>query len=86
MPAMPVPAITTTSHAMLRALGPCSKRSNVSGPGARKKTQIQIGQCATPVHLLVSFADAPLAGIFVTHCSGCRTAEDVAAAFAAQRQ
>jgi len=41
---MPVPMSTTPSHTAIRESKPRSKRSRVSGPGAMKKTKIQIGQ------------------------------------------
>ena len=41
---MPVPISTTLSHVSNRASKPLSNRSNVSGPGAMKNTNIQIGQ------------------------------------------
>jgi len=43
---MPVPTITIASHNSVRRSGPWANKSNVTGPGAMKKTQIQIGQCA----------------------------------------
>ncbi len=43
---MPVPTSTTVSHSAIRVSKPFAKRSKVSGPGAMKNTQIQIGQCA----------------------------------------
>ena len=44
---MPVPTSTTVSQSAIRLSKPCAKRSKVSGPGAMKNTQIQIGQCAS---------------------------------------
>ena len=35
---------TADSQANMRALNPCSNRVKVIGPGAMKKTKIQIGQ------------------------------------------
>src|ERR1700677_4777208 len=43
---MPVPSITRPSQINLRRSNPCSNSSNVDGPGARKKTKIQMGQWA----------------------------------------
>ena len=43
---MPVPISTTESHAAMRQSKPCSNKSKVKGPGAMKKTQIQMGQWA----------------------------------------
>jgi len=43
-PAMPVATTTIDSHVSNRASNPRSNKSNVSGPGAMKKTKIQIGQ------------------------------------------
>ena len=40
----PVPASTMPSQVTIRASNPRSNRSKVSGPGAMKKTKIQIGQ------------------------------------------
>src|ERR1035438_9608742 len=45
-PAMPVPTRTASNQAVLTRPNPWANRLNVSGPGARKKTQIQMGQCA----------------------------------------
>ena len=44
---MPVPTITAASQSAMRQSKPRSKRSNVNGPGAMKKTKIQMGQCAS---------------------------------------
>jgi hypothetical protein len=44
---MPVATSTTVSQSAMRASNPLSNRSNVSGPGAMKNTQIQMGQCAS---------------------------------------
>ncbi len=41
---MPVPTSTTASHREFAQLNPCANKLNVSGPGVRKKTQIQMGQ------------------------------------------
>ena len=46
-PATPVTSITTPSQAAMRPSKPLSNRSNVSGAGMMKPTQIQIGQCAS---------------------------------------
>ena len=46
-PATPVPISTIASHASMRGVGPCANRPKVIGPGAMKKTKIQIGQCAS---------------------------------------
>src|SRR5436190_21881249 len=43
-PAMPVPSRTVDSQRSICRLKPCSKSVNVIGPGAMKKTKIQIGQ------------------------------------------
>ena len=43
---MAVPTSTTPSQSTIQRLKPLSKRLNVIGPGAMKKTKIQIGQCA----------------------------------------
>ena len=43
---MPVAMSTADSQSAIRASNPLAKRSKVSGPGAMKNTQIQIGQCA----------------------------------------
>ena len=45
-PAIPVPISTALSHPAIRASKPFANKSKVSGPGSRKNTQIQIGQCA----------------------------------------
>jgi hypothetical protein len=41
---MPVPTSTVPSHSSMPGLKPFSKSRNVIGPGAMKKTKIQIGQ------------------------------------------
>ena len=43
-PAIPVTTSTTASHTAMRQSKPCANKSKVSGPGAMKKVQIQIGQ------------------------------------------
>jgi hypothetical protein len=43
-PATPVTTRTTEIQAAMRRSKPCANKSNVSGPGAMKKVQIQIGQ------------------------------------------
>jgi len=41
---MPVPISTIAIQAIMRRSNPCSNSVNVIGPGAMKKTKIQIGQ------------------------------------------
>src|SRR5271168_2101270 len=46
-PATPVPTSTAASQSRLPRPTPCANSVKVNGPGARKNTQIQIGQCAS---------------------------------------
>src|SRR4051812_27923395 len=71
---MPVPSSTAPSQAAVDALKPYAKSWKVSGPGARKNTQIQIGQCASRyVFLLRSRSFLAPANSILTGVGKCST-------------